>query len=205
MSAFLTVALIHLLAVMSPGPDFAMVTRNALSFSRRNGVLTALGIAMGNSVHVAYSLLGIGFVISQSILLFNAIKLLGAIYLIVIGWKALTAKTTTPAAAVLGTLPDPSPLRALRNGFLCNILNPKATVFFLALFSQIIDPHTPLATQLFYGLYTSVQTFTWFGFLALVISLPAIKRLFKRVQNHVERVMGAILILLGIRIALARN
>lgn len=71
-----TVALVHLLAVISPGPDFIMITRNSIIYSRRSGVYSALGLGLGILVHVTYSLVGIGLLIAQSILLFNAIKFL---------------------------------------------------------------------------------------------------------------------------------
>jgi threonine/homoserine/homoserine lactone efflux protein len=94
MSAFLTVAVIHLLAVMSPGPDFILVTKNTLTLSKRSGIYTAMGLGFGILVHTAYSLLGIGLVISKSIVLFNTIKYLGAAYLLYIGWQALTHRST---------------------------------------------------------------------------------------------------------------
>ncbi|WP_438884465.1 LysE family translocator, partial [Bacillus cereus group sp. BC22] len=85
MTELIVVVTITLLAVISPGPDFAMVTRNSLMLSRRSGVLTALGIGLGVTVHVSYTLLGVGLLIRQSLWLFNAVKLVGAIYLIYLG------------------------------------------------------------------------------------------------------------------------
>ena len=203
MSAFLTVAIIHLLGVMSPGPDFAIVTRNALAYSRRTGLMTAAGIALGLQVHVLYSLLGIGLVISQSILLFNILKYLGAAYLIFVGWKALRAKKGTLEVDTVEKKKDISAAHAFRNGFLCNVLNPKATIFMLALFTQVIDPSTPIAIQAFYGVYMGAATFVWFSFVASVFSLSLIKRTFQGIQHWLERAMGAVLVALGIKVALA--
>jgi threonine/homoserine/homoserine lactone efflux protein len=101
---FITVAIVHLFAVMSPGPDFAVVTRNSLFNSRKVGIYTSLGIALGIMVHVTYSLLGVGLLISRSILLFNIIKFVGAAYLIFIGYKSLRAKPVAP----LEVVEDPS-------------------------------------------------------------------------------------------------
>jgi len=92
LSAIITVAILHFLAVISPGPDFIMITRNALIYSRRSGVFAALGLALGMLVHVTYSLVGIGLIISRSILLFTILKFVGAAYLISIGYHALRAK-----------------------------------------------------------------------------------------------------------------
>src|SRR3989344_4015691 len=91
MHAFLTIALIHLLAVASPGPDFAIVLKQSLSQPRRIVYFTALGVGLGILIHVAYSLVGIGFIIARSIVLFSIIKWLGAGYLLFIGWKSLRA------------------------------------------------------------------------------------------------------------------
>src|SRR5438874_2029674 len=92
LSQFLTVAVIHLLAVMSPGPDFAMVTRNSLLYSRKSGIYTSLGMSLGIMVHVTYCLLGIALIVSRSIVIFSIIKYVGAAYLMYIGYKSLRAK-----------------------------------------------------------------------------------------------------------------
>jgi len=91
LSEFITVAIIHLLAVMSPGPDFVMIMRNSLLYSRKTGIYSAIGLGAGIAVHVTYSLIGIGFIISKSVLLFSIIKLLGAGYLVYVGYKSLKA------------------------------------------------------------------------------------------------------------------
>lgn len=73
-SDWLTVSAVSLIAVVTPGPDFALTLRNSLAYSRRAGVYTAIGVGAGNLVHATYSLIGIGAVISKSILLFNVLK-----------------------------------------------------------------------------------------------------------------------------------
>jgi len=202
MSAFLTVAIVHLLAVMSPGPDFAIITRNSLVYSRRTGMYTAIGLGFGMLLHTTYCLLGIGLIISNSIVVFTTIKWVGALYLIWIGWKSLTAKHVPTSDTVEEKEQDISILQALRNGFLCNALNPKATLFVLALFTQVIDPATPLMVQAGYGIYMGVATALWFVLVASIFSLAPIKRVFRRIQTVVERAMGVVLIALGIKIAL---
>src|SRR5260221_13261874 len=92
LSAILTVALLHFLAVVSPGPDFIMISRNALVYSRRSGVYAAVGLALGILVHITYSLVGIGFIISKSLILFSLLKFIGAGYLFFVGYKAIRSK-----------------------------------------------------------------------------------------------------------------
>lgn len=204
MQEFLIVAGIHLLAVMSPGPDFAMVMRNSLIYSRRTGVLAALGLALGIMLHVTYSLLGIGLIISQSVVLFNAIKLLGAAYLIYIGVKSLLSKKVQPGDADpdKNIKQDLSALSAIRLGFLTNALNPKATLFFLALFTQVINPSTPLAVKLLYGAEMTIATFSWFAVVATLLTHRRVGNLFSGVKHHIEKAFGAVLVALGVKVAL---
>lgn len=193
------VALLHLLAVISPGPDFVIVTKNTLSHSRKIGIYSAIGVALGILVHVTYSLIGIGLIISQSILLFNVIKLLGAAYLIYIGFKALTSKSKAfiKKIKIGGKI---SNFDAVKTGFFTNVLNPKATLFFFSLFTQFISPTTPVIIKAVYGIEMTIATFLWFALVAVILSHKYIKGYFSRFQHYVEKVMGAILIALGIKI-----
>ena len=141
---FLTVALIHLLAVASPGPDFAVVVRESVTHGRRAGTWTALGVGCAIFLHVGYSLLGIGLIVSQSIVLFNALKWLAAAYLLYIGYKALRAQPAKPAADDLHKEAGVRTARgAFTSGFVTNGLNPKATLFFLSLFCLLYTSPSP--------------------------------------------------------------
>jgi RhtB (resistance to homoserine/threonine) family protein len=202
---FLTIVVIHLLAVMSPGPDFAMITRNSLVYSRRVGMLSAIGLALGIATHVSYSLVGIGLLISRSIILFSIIKWCGAGYLIYIGWKSLRSKPPPKTIHTLeGTRDDLSNFAAIRLGFFTNILNPKVTLFMLSVFTQVIKSTTPTVIQLMYGMEMAIMTFLWFSFVAIVLSHHLIRRVFQRIQHYIEKVMGAILIALGVKVALEK-
>ncbi|PLX95166.1 MAG: lysine transporter LysE [Desulfuromonas sp.] len=201
---FLTIVVVHLLAVASPGPDFAMVLRQSIVAGRRPALWTSIGIGTGILIHVAYSLLGLGLIISQSILLFNVIKLIGATYLLYIGWKSLHAQPTTPETQQTTAAPQPSNAQALRIGFLTNALNPKATLFFLALFSVVINHTTPLSIQLGYGIYMAGATALWFCGLSLVLTQHRIRAIFTRFGHWTERLMGSLLIALGLKLALTK-
>ncbi|BAU76445.1 LysE family translocator [Metapseudomonas furukawaii] len=199
---FLTVALIHLLAVASPGPDFAIVVRESVAHGRRAGTWTALGVGTGIFVHVAYSLLGIGLIVSQSIMLFNALKWAAAAYLLYIGVKALRARPADPVAAEAALMAgDRSSRGAFVTGFVTNGLNPKATLFFLSLFTVVIDPHTPLAVQAGYGVYLAFATALWFSLVALLFSQRRVRAGFARMGHWFDRLMGAVLVGLGIKLA----
>ncbi len=190
---------ITLLAVISPGPDFAMVSRNSLLISRRAGVLTAIGIGGGCFIHVGYTILGIGLVIQQSLLLFSALKLVGAAYLLWLGWKMLRAR---PGA--LGATEERVPLStwaALRTGFLTNALNPKTTVFIVSLFMQVVQPTTPLAVQLGYGLFIAAAHIGWFVLVALFFSAERVQARLLAVRHWIDRAFGAVLVGFGALLA----
>ncbi|RRW21894.1 LysE family translocator [Stutzerimonas stutzeri] len=201
---FMTVALVHLLAVASPGPDFAVVVRESVAQGRRAGSWTALGVGCGIFVHVAYSLLGIGLIVSQSIVLFNLVKWLAAAYLVYLGWRALRARPMSLEAIDGANAPVArSAWRAFVIGFVTNGLNPKATLFFLSLFTVVISPDTPLLVQAGYGLYLAGATALWFLLVAWLFSRGRVRAGFARLGHWFDRLTGAVLIGLGARLALS--
>ena len=203
MTEWIVVITITLLAVISPGPDFAMVTRNSLMLSRRSGVLTALGIGLGVTAHVSYTLLGVGLLISQSLWLFNAIKLVGAMYLIYLGVKMLFAKPDHVQSKVhRAPLSD---LAALRTGFLTNVLNPKTTVFIVSLFMQAVRPDTPLIVQIGYGAFIALAHAGWFSLVALCFSASTVRDRLLAVRHWIDRTFGGLLVGFGALLAIARG
>ncbi|MCF6753767.1 MULTISPECIES: LysE family translocator [Stutzerimonas stutzeri group] len=200
---FLTVALVHLLAVASPGPDFAVVVRESVTQGHRTGSWTALGVGCGIFLHVAYSLLGIGLIVSQSIVLFNLFKWLAAAYLLYLGWRALRARPQALAEVTAAGGPARSAGSAFVMGFVTNGLNPKATLFFLSLFTVVIDHDTPLLVQAGYGAYLAIATICWFLLVAWLFSRARVRAGFARMGHWFDRATGALLIALGARLALS--
>ncbi|PTQ07419.1 amino acid transporter [Sphingomonas oleivorans] len=201
MTELLGVITITLLAVISPGPDFAMVTRNSLVLSRRAGVLTAIGIGMGALVHVGYTILGIGLLIRQSIILFGLLKLVGAAYLIYLGVRMLRARPAAVVEAAVAPLLTDG--QALRTGFLTNALNPKTTIFVVSLFMQVVHPDTEMAVQIGYGLFISAAHMLWFSLVALFFSSGEMRRLLLRIRHWIDRAFGALLLGFGTALAMA--
>ncbi|MFM4848312.1 LysE family transporter [Aeromonas rivipollensis] len=203
MTELLAVVAITFFAVISPGPDFAMVSRNSLLLSRRTGVLTALGIAAGVCVHVSYTLLGVGLLIQQSLWLFNLIKLAGAAYLIFLGIKMLRAQPAT--GEEMASQPALSSLGALRTGFLTNVLNPKTTIFIVSLFMQVVQPQTPLAVQLGYGAFIVLAHALWFSAVALFFSSESVRARLLAVRHWIDRIFGGLLVGFGMLLALTQQ
>lgn len=191
------------MALASPGPDFVIAVRNSVLHSRTAGIFTAIGFAIGVMIHVTYTLVGIAALISQSVLFFNILKYAGAAYLFYIGIKSLKSKGYEPNESSKNEN-GMKPLQALWSGFLTNTLNPKATLFFLSVFSQFINPETPLFVQMIYAGTCVFMTFLWFSFVAIVLTNPKIKATFLKLTKWIDRICGGLLIALGIKLALSK-
>ncbi|QTF08900.1 LysE family translocator [Brenneria izadpanahii] len=201
MAEFLAVAIITCLAVISPGADFAMVTRNSLTGRRRSGILTAGGIALGVLLHVAYTLLGVAAIMSQTPQLYAVIKYIGAIYLLYLGYKTFT--NTKPIMSAAGKMNNEiSGWRYFRQGFFTNALNPKTTLFVLSTFLQVVNPQTPWLFQLGYGVFMSLAHFVWFSLVALFLTAPLLQDKIRRGYAWINRIVGCGLMILAGMMAL---
>ena len=201
MNELIAVALFTVLAVISPGADFAMVTRSSYAFGRRAGLAAALGIALGVQVHVLYTVLGIAVIISQSPALFLAMKVLGAGYLIYLGYKSLT--NTTRISLEGGSSSQLGVLAALRSGFLSNALNPKTMLFVVSAYTQVVQPGSSLAINFGYGAFMSFAHWLWFSLVAVFFSSAVLRRAMLERQRLVDRVIGVALIGLGLAVVFA--
>lgn len=164
---------------------------------------SAIGLGLGILVHVTYSLIGIGLLISKSIILFNILKFIGAGYLIYIGYKSLTSKSSKLHLTDQGHKKDISKYNAIRIGFITNATNPKATLVFLSLFTVVINPTTPLFVKLFMGAEMSIITVAWFALVAYLVSHHLVKSKLNKIQGFAEKFIGFVLIALGIKVALS--
>jgi threonine/homoserine/homoserine lactone efflux protein len=179
-----------------------------LLHSRRAGIWSAVGVAGGNLVHVVLSLLGLAVIVSQSVLLLSTLKWVGAAYLVYLGLKSLKAgKYEADGTEQTGGADgsgDKGAARVLRSSFLVSTLNPKVTLFYLVLFTQVVEPGTPASVRVVYGLSAVAFSFGWYALVALLVSHGAIKDRFRAVAHWVERATGAVLIALGIKLAFSR-
>lgn len=195
---FLTIALVHLVAVASPGPDFAIVVRHSVAYGRRVALLTSIGIGLGILLHVAYSLVGLSVVIATTPWLYAAISYLAAAYLVYLAVGALRSgppkKNTVVSEEKRAHGGQISDKKALWTGFLTNGLNPKATLFFLSLFTAIISVDTPFTVKLGYGVYLAIATGLWFCFLSYLLSTSRVAELIGAKGYWLDRMMGVLLI-----------
>lgn len=192
---FSKVALAHLLAVVSPGPDFAIVLKQSLAHGRRTATWTSLGIGSAILLHIGYSLLGLGLLVAGSARWFDAVKYAGAAYLAWLGVQALRSKPRENAMLGSGVASSPPAAgAAFLTGFLTNALNPKATLFFIALFSVVIDPRTPRLVQIGYGAWMAIVTAGWFVIVSFAFTQETLRRRFLRHGHWIDRALGVVFI-----------
>lgn len=189
---FLTIAVAHALAVASPGPDFAIVLRQSLRHGRATAVWTSLGIGCGLSIHITVSLLGLGLVLRNSAEALMIVKWCGAAYLAWIGIQALRAQPREGDLDLSATTETPTRRAAWATGFLVNVLNPKAALFFLSLFPLAVSPTTPRIVQVGYGVWMTLTTAAWFSFVAVVFTRAEVRRAFLRHGHWIDRVLGVV-------------
>jgi RhtB (resistance to homoserine/threonine) family protein len=198
------VAVAHLLAVASPGPDFAIVLKQSLTHGRRTAVWTSIGVGTAILLHVTYSLLGIGLLVAGSPLWFDAVKYAGAAYLAWIGVQALRARPRAAAPGGGESVATPGDHSAFVTGFLTNALNPKASLFFIALFSVVINPQrTPRLVQAGYGVWMALVTMGWFTMVSLVFTRENVRRVFLSHGHWIDRALGVVFLALALSLALA--
>ncbi|WP_029767485.1 LysE family translocator [Haloglycomyces albus] len=202
MTAYFTFAGIMFLGVASPGPDFAVVVRNCVSGGRRSGLWTAVGIAAGVFVWVTITAFGLSALLAASPTAFAAIRYAGAAYLAYLGITAIIAAFKPPGSSEEAA---PSarfgPWQSLRSGLLCNLLSPKAAVFFVALIPQFIATDSGMWQAGVLAVLASTITVVWFLTLAGLVGVlrPVLVR--PGVNAAVNVVTG--LILIGIAGAVA--
>ena len=195
----LVIVSVTALVMVTPGPDMVLVLRNTLVGGRGAGLRTSLGVLSGNLVHITYCMLGIGLIISQSILAFSALKYAGGAYLIYLGIMSFrSGAKTLEARESDGRRPNRT---WWVQGFVNNLLNPKGTLFYLGVFTVVIAPETSTSTMLVLILSMMLVSASFWLFFVYTVDRPIIRSSIERSQQTVNRVFGAVLILLGLRVA----
>lgn len=193
---------VMLLACASPGPDFVAVSSNALS-GRRAGVLTALGVAAGCVLWATLAVFGLGVVLTRLGWLYSAVRLVGAAYLIYLGGRLLlSARRAAPPPEVERATTDHR--GAFRRGFLINVANPKAAVFFGSLFVTLLPVDAPAWVHVATVLVVAGVSTSWFVLLAVMFSAASVRAVYGRIRRGVDAVTGAVLMGIGAKLAIER-
>ncbi|WP_044419265.1 LysE family translocator [Halarcobacter anaerophilus] len=199
---FLTLALAHFLALLSPGVDFFIILSNSSKYGRYEGVLTSIGIAFANLFYILLALFGISL-IKDNQTVFTLIKLLGSIYLLYIGFLLITSKkrelfnNKTTISKKRKAL-----VKFFSMGFLSAVLNPKNSIFYFTMFSISIKNTTPIFVQSFYALWMFFAVLLWDIFVVYLVTNKKSKLFLEKYSNLIEKISGVILFTIGFLIIL---
>lgn len=200
---FLALYTINFLNLVSPGAGFAITVRHSISYSRKIGVMTGLGIVLSSLFHKSYTFLGFGLIISQNPILFSVIKYAGAAFLAYMGimsFKSLYVslfKTVSVAGTTFDVDDVVTPKKGFTLGFFTDLLNPQASLCFMTIVAATVSPSTPLHVQALYGLALIITSLLWYTFLALFVTTPLLYEKFMKTEKVVDAVAGSLLIYLS--------
>ena len=198
----LGVAGLTVLIMISPGPDLALVTRNTVVGGKNAGGWTSAGILTGNLVHLTYCLLGVGWLIANSIVAFTILKLAGGTYLIFLGYQSLRSSTSDPASEDLEASAGRSRIWWVQ-GLLNNLLNPKGPLFYLGVLSVFVRPDSSLVYLVLLVCTTIGISAAFWVLYVYVLQISVVRRRLRQAGRWVSRLLGAVLVALGIRLWLS--
>ena len=205
----MTFAIAALLLIMLPGPDQALITRNALVGGRRGGLLTMFGGVLGLTVHAGSAALGLSALLLASATAFTVLKIVGAVYLLWLAAQMLWSARRSRRAPVADEAAA-APVRRsayLRQGFLSNALNPKVSLFFVTFLPQFLaaDSGSPRAEALLLSGVFGVLYLGWFGFYVAVVHRLGRWLQRPRVKARIEQVTGLVLATVAVRLAVSSH
>lgn len=195
MMLFLTVAMVHFVALMSPGPDFFFVSQTAASRSRKEAMMGVLGISLGVMVWAAIALMGLHLLLQKMTWLHDVITLGGGLYLCWMGWQMLRAARRKGEQQAVEPVELPSKGKTFMRGLLTNLANPKALIYF-----------DSVGSGERWGLFVliSLETLLWFSLVALVFALPAMRRGYQRLAKWIDGLAGVLFTGFGLHLIISR-
>ena len=201
--ALLGLALVHLLAVASPGPSTVLVIQTAAVSGRRGGLLAAFAMMLGALMWAAAALYGLQALFAQFQWLYVAFRVGGAVFLIYVAWMLWKhARDPLPEIADLPA-GQGSDWQGFVRALLLQLSNPKIMVFFGSIFLSVLPQHMPAWMDATVLAIVAFNEFTWFALLALLFSGQPARAFYRRAKFWLDRFMGGALALLGLRLALS--
>jgi RhtB (resistance to homoserine/threonine) family protein len=190
------------IGMVSPGPDFLLVTKNSLMHSKRLAMATALGIITGCVFHATYCILGLALIFTQSSIVYSILKYLGACYLIYLGVKGLRSSVPKLQQQEPPLKSDMTFFKAYSEGVLCNALNPKLAIFLLSLFTQFVSVDATIGEKgIVAGIFVGESLLYW-PLLVIFLQSSWVRKFFLRSQQFLSKIFGALLISLGLSVLL---
>ena len=204
-TTLLAFAGVSLLLAVTPGPDMAVVTRNALAHGRRGVLLTTSGIALALTIWVTATAVGLSALLRTSGEVLFALKIVGALYLAYLGIRTLIESRMKPADLLEGTPPAAPAHAVFRQGFLSAISNPKLGVFFVTFLPQFVLPGQAVLPRLLeLGIVFALIGWAWMNAYGLFVTRLRDVITAPRVRQWMQRVTGVVLLGFGARLALER-
>jgi threonine efflux protein len=207
MSLFITIAIVQIIALMSPGPDFFFVSQTAVSRSRHEAMAGVVGITLGVAMWAALALLGLQLLLHRVIWLERLITIGGGLYLCWMGIKMLRGALAAPKASAAEPTVQvyAGALRSLRNGLFTNLANPKVVIYFGSIFSAFVGQGVTPGAR--WGLWALVviETFLWFAFVAGCFALPVMRRGYLRISRWIDGCAGAVFMLFGLHLIFSQR
>ncbi|RAO76916.1 threonine export protein RhtC [Dyella jiangningensis] len=207
MNLFLTIAVVHLVALLSPGPDFFFVSQTAVSRTRRQAMFGVIGITLGVVVWSALALAGLQLVLQRLAWLERLISVAGGLYLAWMGVKMLRGALRAPAttAGEPQQVLQQSDWATLRAGLLTNLSNPKVVIYFGSVFSAFLGDGVSAGAR--WGLWSMVvvETLLWFTVVAGVFALPAMRRGYLRLSRWIDGLAGAVFVAFGLHLIFSKR
>lgn len=202
-TTLLTLITVHIIALMSPGPDFALVVQNAGRYGRQTGILIALGLSLGILLHSILSLTGASLVIQQQPTLFTVFQAAGGGYLLWLGVNAVRSVLQAALSGIADTTSE-SPQRVIANrkqalakGFTTSILNPKALVFFLSLLSTLVPADMSSTGKVSAIIMLWLTSFLWFAVLAWLLTGKKLQAKLQHWTPYIDGICGVLFITIG--------
>lgn len=202
-AAFPALALAHFVALLSPGPDFFLLTAYSLRYRLRGSMGICCGIALGNGFYIVLAIAG-GTALQHVALLFTLLQIVGACYLLWIGSLLIRSTARTTALAATEELRIPTMGRQLLLGLGSSLLNPKNMLFYISLMASILGPSVTLMQHTVSGSWMFSVVLLWDVALAAAISLQPVRHALQRYLYMIERGAGAVLILFGLFLLVGR-
>ncbi|MDR3433421.1 MAG: threonine export protein RhtC [Rouxiella aceris] len=203
---FLTVAVVHLVALLSPGPDFFFVSQTAVSRSRKEAMMGVLGITLGVLIWAGVALMGLHLLLQKMAWLHQIITVGGGLYLCWMGWQLLRSARAKKSATATDEQPVVLPARGktFMRGLLTNLSNPKAIIYFGSVFSLFVGDSVGSAER--WGIFALIclETLAWFSVVALVFALPVMRRGYQRLAKWIDGVAGVLFAGIGIHLIISR-
>ncbi len=198
-----SILVVHWLLTMSPGANTVLVAQTAVASGRINALSVIAGICASGAIWVTSAALGLKAVFLAFPWLYTFVSYAGAAYLIWLGVKLLRSRSKPIEGELTGRVPQRL-IVSFARGFISNITNPKALVYFSSVFGTFMQPDAGPGTVIAVVLVTWLCNFGWYGGLSLLLSGTAARRVYGRVTRTINRVAGVAMILFGLRVAIAR-